>query len=29
LNFVQFWNGRAESLEDQVNGPTHHLKEMG
>jgi len=29
LNFVQFWNGRAESLEDQVNGPTHHPKEMG
>ena len=29
LNFVQFWNGRAATLEDQVNGPTHHPKEMG
>lgn len=29
LNFVQFWNGRAETLEDQVEGPTHHPKEMG
>jgi cytochrome c peroxidase len=29
LNFVQFWNGRAATLEDQVNGPTHNPKEMG
>lgn len=29
LNFKQFWNGRAASLEEQVNGPTHHPKEMG
>lgn len=29
LNFVQFWNGRSPSLEDQVNGPTHNPKEMG
>lgn len=29
LNFKQFWNGRADTLEDQVNGPTHHPKEMG
>lgn len=29
LNFRQFWNGRAETLEDQVEGPTQHPKEMG
>ncbi|HLK59035.1 MAG TPA: cytochrome-c peroxidase [Chthonomonadaceae bacterium] len=29
LNFKQFWNGRAETLEDQVDGPTQHPKEMG
>ncbi len=29
FNFVQFWNGRAATLEDQVNGPTHNPKEMG
>src|SRR5258708_3284045 len=29
LNYKQFWNGRADTLEDQVNGPTHHPKEMG
>ncbi len=29
LNFKQFWNGRAETLEDQVEGPTQHPKEMG
>ena len=28
LNFKQFWDGRAETLEDQVNGPTQHPKEM-
>ena len=29
FNFKQFWNGRAVSLEDQIDGPTHHPKEMG
>ncbi len=29
LNFKQFWNGRVETLEDQVEGPTQHPKEMG
>ena len=29
FNFKQFWDGRADTLEDQVNGPTHNLKEMG
>ena len=29
LNFKQFWNGRAATLEDQVNGPTHNPAEMG
>jgi cytochrome c peroxidase len=29
LNFKQFWDGRADSLESQVDGPTHHPKEMG
>ena len=29
LNYKQFWNGRAETLEDQVEGPTQHPKEMG
>ena len=29
LNFKQFWDGRAETLEDQIEGPTHHPKEMG
>ncbi len=28
LNFRQFWDGRAETLEDQVEGPLHHPKEM-
>ncbi len=28
-NFRQFWDGRAESLEEQVDGPTHDPKEMG
>lgn len=27
-NFVQFWDGRARSLEDQVGGPIHNPKEM-
>ncbi|TPV94618.1 MAG: c-type cytochrome [Myxococcales bacterium FL481] len=28
LNPVQFWDGRAPSLEAQVNGPIHHPAEM-
>lgn len=29
FNFVQFWDGRAASLEDQIEGPINHPKEMG
>lgn len=29
LNFRQFWNGRAATLEDQIEGPVQHPKEMG
>jgi cytochrome c peroxidase len=29
LNFRQFWNGRAKSLEEQIDGPVQHPKEMG
>jgi cytochrome c peroxidase len=29
LNFRQFWDGRAASLEEQVAGPVHDVKEMG
>ena len=28
LNFAQFWNGRAKTLEDQIEGPTHDPDEM-
>ncbi len=28
FNFVQFWDGRAPSLEAQVEGPVNHPKEM-
>jgi cytochrome c peroxidase len=28
-NFCQFWNGRASTLEDQVDGPPNNPKEMG
>jgi len=28
-NFRQFWDGRAKSLEEQINGPLTHPKEMG
>lgn len=28
LNFLQFWDGRAESLEAQVDGPIHNSHEM-
>lgn len=29
FNFKQFWNGRAESLTEQANGPIHNPVEMG
>src|SRR6185436_12045908 len=29
LNFRQFWNGRAATLEDQAAGPVHNPGEMG
>ena len=29
LNFKQFWDGRASTLEDQIEGPTHNPSEMG
>lgn len=29
LNFVQFWDGRATSLEDQIDGPLSNPSEMG
>ena len=29
LNNAQFWDGRAKTLEDQIDGPTHNPKEMG
>ncbi len=29
LNFRQDWDGRAASLEDQIDGPTHNEHEMG
>lgn len=29
FNFKQFWNGRANSLEDQMDGPIANKKEMG
>lgn len=29
FNFVQFWNGRAASLEEQINGPINNPIEMG
>lgn len=28
FNFRQFWDGRAETLEDQVDGPVEHKKEL-
>ena len=28
LSFKQFWDGRADTLEDQVEGPLHNSKEM-
>jgi len=29
LNFVQFWDGRAPTLEEQISGPVTNPKEMG
>ncbi|MDY6936522.1 MAG: cytochrome-c peroxidase [Cyanobacteriota bacterium] len=29
LNFKQFWDGRAETLEEQIEGPTNSLRELG
>lgn len=29
FNFRQFWNGRAENLEEQAQGPLHNPAEMG
>jgi cytochrome c peroxidase len=29
FNFKQFWDGRAESLESQIDGPITNVKEMG
>jgi len=29
LNFVQFWDGRAKTLEEQVSGPVENPLEMG
>lgn len=29
LNFKQFWDGRAATLEEQIDGPTHNPIEMG
>jgi cytochrome c peroxidase len=29
FNFVQFWDGRAATLEEQVEGPIHNPVEMG
>ena len=29
LNFKQFWDGRAETLEAQIDGPIHNELEMG
>jgi cytochrome c peroxidase len=29
FNFRQFWNGRAETLEDQIDGPLQNPVEMG
>lgn len=28
LNFKQFWDGRADTLEEQIDGPIHDPKEM-
>jgi cytochrome c peroxidase len=28
LNFKQFWDGRADTLEQQIDGPVNHPKEM-
>lgn len=29
FNYLQFWDGRAQTLEDQIDGPIHNPDEMG
>ena len=29
LNFAQFWDGRADTQEEQIDGPVHHPAERG
>lgn len=29
FNFIHFWDGRADSLEEQIDGPLHNENEMG
>jgi len=29
LNIAQFWDGRSETLADQIDGPIHNEKELG
>jgi cytochrome c peroxidase len=29
FNFKQFWDGRAETLEEQIDSPIHNAREMG
>jgi len=29
LNIAQFWDGRVETLDEQIDGPIHHPKELG
>lgn len=29
FNYVQFWNGRVDTLKEQTQGPLHNPKEMG
>lgn len=29
LNIAQFWDGRVDTLEEQIDGPIHDLREMG
>lgn len=28
FNFVQFWDGRAKTLEEQIDGPIHNINEL-
>ena len=29
FNIAQFWDGRADTLDEQIDGPIHHPKELG